>query len=115
MNEIDDRQESRAEVVGTLLQSVLADLGVDDKLQECRALMAWEEVAGDRLAEQAKAIGVHRGRLQLAVSSAVWRTHLSFSKQQLLDRINQRLGERVLKDLVFVSRRPTDSSRRKDR
>ena len=113
MSEIDDRLAPNSETVGTLLKTVLADLGVDDKLQECRALLAWEEVAGEHLAEQAQAIGVHRGRLQLAVSSAVWRTHLSFSKQQLLDRMNQRLGERVLKDLVFVSKRPADYSRRK--
>ncbi|SVD64275.1 uncharacterized protein METZ01_LOCUS417129, partial [marine metagenome] len=50
---------------------VLSDLGVDDKLQECRALLAWEEVAGESLAAQAQALGVHRGKLQLAVSSAV--------------------------------------------
>lgn len=115
MSDIDDRYEPRAERVGTLLETVLADLGVDGKLQECRALLAWEEVAGDRLSSQAEAIGVDRGRLQLVVSSAVWRTHLSFSKQQLLDRINQRLGERVLKDLVFVSRRPVKKGRRNDR
>ena len=115
MSEIDDRLEPNAEAVGALLKSVLSDLGVDDKLQECRALLAWEEVAGKSLAVQAQALGVHRGKLQLAVSSAVWRTHLSFSKQQLLDRINQRLGEKVLKDLVFVSRRPAERGRRNDR
>ncbi|MBT6145947.1 MAG: DUF721 domain-containing protein [Gemmatimonadetes bacterium] len=111
MSNIDDRLQPNAEAVGLLLTTVLADLGVEDKLQECRALLAWEEVAGEKLASQAQAVGVHRGRLQLVVSSSVWRTHLSFSKQQLLDRINQSLGERVLKDLVFVSKRPTKGRR----
>jgi len=115
VSEIDDRLQPSAEVVGSLLQGVLADLGVDEKLQQCRALLAWEEVAGERLAAQAQAVGIHRGRLQLVVSSGVWRTHLSFSKQQLLDRINQRLGERVVKDLVFVPKRATKTGRRNDR
>ena len=47
MSEIDDRLEPNAEAVGALLKTVLADLGVDDKLLECRALLAWEEVAGE--------------------------------------------------------------------
>lgn len=95
---------AEAEAVGALLDGVLADLGVADKVRECQALLAWEEVAGPRLAAHARALRVQRGRLQLAVPSAVWRTHLSFSKQQLVQRINQRLGRRVIRDLVFVNR-----------
>lgn len=98
------RGPSDPQPIGGLLEAVLAELGVADKVRECQALLAWEEVAGPRLAERATALRVHRGRLELAVPSAVWRTHLSFSKQQLLDRINQRLGQRVVRDLVFVSR-----------
>lgn len=99
-----DRDAVQAEAVGDLLDGVLTELGVADKVRECRALLAWEEVAGPRLAERARALRVHRGRLELAVPSAVWRTHLSFSKQQLLQRINERLGRRVIRDLVFVNR-----------
>lgn len=102
---VDDRFEPKADSVGSLLHAVVADLGIGGKIEECEAILAWEAVAGEALAAQAKAVGVRQGRLQLAVSSSVWRTHLSFSKQQLLERINQRLGKKVLKDLVFVSRR----------
>lgn len=104
-------EASEALAVGGLLQGVLDDLGVADKVRECQALLAWEEVAGPKLAERAKALRVCRGRLELAVPSAVWRTHLSFSKQQLLDRINQRLGRRVVRDLVFVNRSAGEGDR----
>lgn len=105
-----DDASTQALAVGALLDGVLSDLGVADKVRECQALLAWEEVAGPHVADKARALRVHRGRLELAVPSAVWRTHLSFSKQQLLQRLNQRLGRRVIRDLVFVNR-PADEGR----
>ena len=102
-----DRSGAGPEAVAGLLEGVLEDLGVAGKVRECQALLAWESVAGPQLARHARAMRVQRGRLQLAVPSAVWRTHLSFSKQQLVERINQRLGRRVIRDLIFVNR-PTE-------
>ena len=98
------RNDAGPEAVAGLLEGVLEDLGVAGKVRECQALLAWESVAGPQLARHARPMRVQRGRLQLAVPSAVWRTHLSFSKQQLVERINQRLGRRVIRDLIFVNR-----------
>ena len=114
-----DSGDSGPEAVSSLLEGVLEELGVAGKVRECQALLAWESVAGPQLAQHARAVKVHRGRLQLAVPSAVWRTHLSFSKQLLVERINQRLGRRVIRDLVFVNRpiqnRAGGSNRKGDR
>lgn len=92
------------EPISGLLEAVFEELGVTGKVRECQALLAWGSVAGPQLSQHARAVRVHRGRLQLAVPSAVWRTHLSFSKRLLVERINQRLGHRVIGDLVFVNR-----------
>ena len=97
------RSATRPEALAALLEGVLEDLGAAGKVRECQALLAWESVAGPQLARHARAMRVRRGRLQLAVPSAVWRTHLSFSKQQLVERINQRLGRRVICDLILVN------------
>ena len=114
-----DAGDSRPESISTLLDGVLEDLGAAGKIRECQALLAWESVAGPQLARHARAVRVQRGRLQLAVPSAVWRTHLSFSKRLLVERINQRLGRRVIHDLVFANRpiqnRAGGSNRKGDR
>ncbi|MFH1572267.1 MAG: DUF721 domain-containing protein [Gemmatimonadota bacterium] len=97
--------EQRPEPVGPLLEAVVAELGLTERLESCRARLAWEEVAGPALAGQAQALRLERGRLELAVPSAVWRTQLSFSKLQLIERLNQCLGKVLVRDLVFVNRR----------
>ena len=105
--------DEQARSVGALLDDVLQDLGIADRVRDAQALLAWEEIAGPRLAASARAIRVHRGKLELAVPSGVWRTHLSFSKRQLLERLNARLGRTVVKDLVFVN--PSVAGGRLDR
>ena len=95
--------DEQARVVGTLIDGVLQDLGIADRVRDAQAL----------LAERARAIRVHRGKLELAVPSGVWRTHLSFSKRQLLQRLNAVLGRTVIRDLVFVN--PTAERGRVDR
>jgi hypothetical protein len=95
--------DAQARTVGTLIDGVLLDLGIADRVRDAQALLAWEEIAGPRLAERARAVRVHRGKLELAVPSGVWRTHLSFSKRQLLQRLNGLLGRTVIRDLVFVN------------
>ena len=98
----------RAQAVGELLDEVLGDLGIQEKLREYQAVLAWEQAAGPALAQHARALRMHRGRLVLAVASGVWRTQLSFSKQELIERVNEQLGRRVVRDLVFVNRRTED-------
>lgn len=94
-----------AAAVGTLITAVVADLGLAQKLLEGQALLAWSEVAGSALAAQARPLRLQRGRLELAVPAAVWRAHLSFTKQELIERLNQRLGQEVVRELVLLNQR----------
>lgn len=89
--------------VGGLLNGVLTELGLADKLRECRALLAWEEAAGPVVAARARPLRIRRGRLELAVPSAVWRTQLSFAKDDLLRRINELAGEAVIREIAILN------------
>ena len=89
--------------VGGLLEAVLSDLGVGEKLRECRALLAWEEAAGAVVAAQARPLRMRRGRLELAVPSAVWRTQLTFAKDDLLRRVNELAGDVVVREIVILN------------
>jgi len=93
-----------AQAVGELLEAVFTDLGIQKKLKEYQAVLAWEQAAGPDLARHARALGLRRGRLELSVPSGVWRTQLSFSKRELIKRVNDQLGARIVRDLVFVNR-----------
>ena len=87
-----------------ILSGVLSDLGLTEKLRECRALLAWEKAAGTALAARARPLRIRRGKLELAVPSAVWRAQLSFAKDDLVRRVNELAGETVIREIAILNR-----------
>jgi predicted nucleic acid-binding Zn ribbon protein len=77
---------------------------VESKLAECRARLVWEEAVGPSLARYARPLRVHKGCLEVAVPSAVWRSQLSFMQQEIVARINELVGTEVIKELKLINR-----------
>ena len=94
----------RPEALAALLEQAIGELGVQDKLAACRAILAWPEIVGPALAERTRPLRVHAGRLEVAVPAAVWRTQLSFMQQDLTERLNHAAGAEVITGLVLLNR-----------
>ena len=92
------------ETIGKLLGTTLSELGVEEKLMECQAMLAWEKVAKPPLDHHAKPLRMRRGRLELAVPSPIWRTQLSFLKEDMKRRINSCVGSDVVREIVLINR-----------
>ena len=86
-----------------LLEAVVEDLGVEEKLAECRVRMVWEEAVGPALAQYTRPLRVRRGYLEVAVPSAVWRTQLSFMQRDIVARINELMGGEVVEELKLLN------------
>ena len=98
-----DASDGDATPLGPLLANILGELGVSGKLAECEVLLAWEDVAGPELAARARPTRVRNASLELAVPSAAWRTQLSFAKDDLVRRLNERVGRSVVSDIKFTN------------
>ena len=56
-----------------------------------------------------KPLRMRRGRLELAVPSPIWRTQLSFLKEDMKRQINTSVGSDVVREIVLInSPIPTD-------
>lgn len=86
-----------------LLDAVISELGLGQKLAECRARLAWDSAVGEQLAQHAQPKTVKKGRMEIAVSSPVWSSQLSFMKREILKRINAEAGSEIVTDLIFVT------------
>ncbi len=91
------------EAIGKLLGTALAELGIEEKLMECQAILAWEKVAKSPLDHHAKPLRMRRGRLELAVPSPIWRTQLSFLKEDMKRQINIWVGSNVVREIVLIN------------
>ena len=98
-----------------LLEAAVEELGINEKLVECRARMAWEEAVGPALAQYTRPLRLSKGFLEVAVPSAVWRTQLNFMQRDITTRINTLLGKKVVKGLKLLNQSERVETKRRSR
>lgn len=89
------------EKISSSLDKTLNKLGIKKKVREEMALYYWKEVAGPKISSKARAEFIKNGILFVGVTSSVWSQQLFFFKDNLIKKLNQRLGDRVVKDIYF--------------
>jgi len=98
-----------------ILENLMKRLGMDGKLEECQALLLWDDVASN-LASRTEAVGISSGRMSVNVTDSVILHQLTFYKRKYIDKINLMLGKRIVKDIVFrVGKIQKEKPAREDR
>jgi len=75
-----------------VLEGVLRDCGLDDRLAQRRALDAWDAVVGREIAAHSRAIDLENGVLTLQADHGAWRQELTLLMPQIVERFNDRFG-----------------------
>ena len=95
------RGSSRTKSVGDAIEELIAQLGIKKKLHEQDAFVVWDQAVGERIAKIAIPTRMLRGTLIVSVKSGAWRNELSMRKQEIIRRINELVGDEILKDIKF--------------
>lgn len=93
--------------LGDVLSDVLQQYGLAQRLKEFQVVEFWAEVVGEQIAKITQAREVRDGRLYVEVSSAesassAWRNELYFLKAEIIAKLNKRLGQNIIHDIMFV-------------
>jgi hypothetical protein len=80
------------------VEGILSRLGFDPALYA--VFDAWDREAR-ALAPGCEAVGLQGSKICVSVPSAAHRQELYYSKKRIIDRLNQALGRRVIKDIQF--------------
>lgn len=91
----------RAAKAGDLLGSLLAGWGLDERLQQYRALVVWDEVVGPQIAARARPEKIRDGVLEVCVDQPTWMQQLQLLKPQLLAKLNTQLGDSPLREIYL--------------
>jgi len=89
------------EHISQSLEGLLKKLELDRRVLGWSVLSIWEEVVGPRIAANAKPVAYRDSKLFVRVATTIWMHELSFTKGEVLRKLNERLGERVIEDIVF--------------
>lgn len=88
--------------IKSVLDSFLRKAGLDRPVLQNRALVVWNDVVGEAVAKRTEPEEVKHGVLVVRVDTPVWRNELSLRKKEILEALNQALGERVIKDIRLL-------------
>ena len=87
--------------IGSALNLMIKDLGFEKRMNQVRVVELWAEIVGENIALIATAERVNDGLLYVKVKSMTWRTELLFQKKKIIERIEERVGKKVIKDIRF--------------
>ncbi|SJZ79607.1 DUF721 domain-containing protein [Selenihalanaerobacter shriftii] len=87
--------------INNVLDKTLKNLNLSKKLKEKSVLNIWPEVIGKELVKYTKASYINKGILFVKVNSSTWAHQLLFLKKDLIEKLNNKLDEEIVKDIRF--------------
>lgn len=73
-----------------------------DRMEECRAMLAWETYVGRAAALVSTPLRIRNGSLTVQVTDPLWMQQLSLLKQDILARYRRDFSRLNLKDIYFT-------------
>ena len=88
-------------VIGDIIRKLMKNPKLAGKLDELDALQAWEEIIGKQICKYVADQKIYKGTLYVKLKSAVVRNELSYKKSELISQINNRLGKKLLTNIIL--------------
>ncbi|MFT6167542.1 MAG: putative nucleic acid-binding Zn ribbon protein [Vicingaceae bacterium] len=82
-----------------LVDKMLRSYGLGDKLDEMSLVKSWEELVGKMIANHTQEIYFNKGVLFVRLDSSTLRQELSYVKSDLIQRLNEKAGKVMVKDI----------------
>lgn len=88
--------------LGPVVEKLLRSYNLWQGYQQHSLVESWDSIVGSALAEVSRAETITKGMLRVAVKDSVWSYHLSMLKPQLISKLNNHAGSKIVKDIFFT-------------
>ncbi|RCK73290.1 MAG: hypothetical protein IGBAC_0136 [Ignavibacteriae bacterium] len=94
-------RKAKIKKLDSAIRDVIKEYGLEEKLKNTSVINLWSEIVGERIAQVTKATRIKDGKLSVNVENSVWRNELIFLKKEIIQKINNRFKEEIVKDIIF--------------
>ena len=84
------------------IKEAVEKTGIDSALKQESAVFLWKDIVGEVVAGVTEATGVEKGVLTVKTSSPTWRQELHMQKNEILDKVNKKIGSKAIKEIRFI-------------
>jgi len=96
------RKDPQVERLGQILDKSLKRLELSGRIEEYGIWPIWNETVGPGVARNAQPEKIRNGTLFVSVTSSTWMNELQYVKDIITDKLNERIGREVVKNIFFV-------------
>ncbi len=94
-------KRTNTQSIREVIQQYLEELQIDRKLREVSLVNQWEELVGKIIASKTGRIYIRNGVLYVHIRSSVVKHELMMIREELIEALNRRAGEDLVKEIVF--------------
>jgi predicted nucleic acid-binding Zn ribbon protein len=87
--------------LGDALRNFLQKSQLKGSIQALQIEEVWEQIMGKTVARYTDKISIHGHTLYVNTTVAALRQELLYQKENIIKRVNEALGEKVIKDVVI--------------
>jgi len=87
--------------INEVLKEFLHENKLDIKFKERELIESWEELVGRTINRATKDIYIRNRKLFVVLSSSVVRNELYMLKDEIVRKLNERIGEPIISELVL--------------
>lgn len=84
------------------IDSFMNYIGLDAKMQEIQILNVWKECVGNAIANYSTPVEIRKNKLMVRVENAAWRYELSMKKDEIIEKLNENLKKKIIKEIIFI-------------
>ncbi|HEX2921493.1 MAG TPA: DUF721 domain-containing protein [Bacteroidales bacterium] len=94
-------RRSKTISIAEAIKDYIVENDLGEKLNEANVLNSWNEIVGKAISSRTQRIYIKDHVLYVHLSSSVVRNELLMLRQALREKINKKVGEEVIRDIVL--------------
>ena len=87
--------------IGDAMRQFLNQSRLKGSMQALQIEDVWEQIMGKTIARYTEKIKIHGNTLYITTTVAPLKQELLYQKEKIISRVNEALGERVIKEVVI--------------
>jgi predicted nucleic acid-binding Zn ribbon protein len=94
-------RRSKTQSLAEVMNDYIKEMNLGKKLKEVDIIDSWDEIVGKAISSRTVKVYIKDSILYVILKSSIVRNELLMIKEVLREKINERSGEEVIKDIVL--------------
>ena len=94
-------RKSNQQSIGIVIKKLLKNQKLEGRLKELDVLELSKELLGENLMKYINDLSIKNGKLIIKVRSAAVRNELSYQKSEIIKKVNEQVGNKILQEIIL--------------